>query len=218
MITAGLARRLAVFPFVGAFAISPAVWASKQTEPPRVDSNLEDPAKEVAGGADAVDLFATRQWTFEGHLGIATPVGSLGGIVEYAPLPFLGFGAGAGLGSGPVDGNHFHGALVGRARPIRGTMNALVIEGAYSFGGFAHFEIFTGDAPNDWSVAGANWTHWAQTDLGWEHRWDRGLLLRLSLGAAWLLDRSDVTCPSVHCGGLASGPLFTFDTAIGYTL
>ena len=221
MIRAPAHRVTGLLVVVAAFAVSPAVWASKPdrgAEPPRVDSNADDSTTEVAAGPDTADLFAMRRWAFEGHLGIATPVGSAGVIVEYSPLPFLGVGAGAGAGSGPDNGNHFHGALVARARPLRGTTNALVLEGAYSFGGFKHLELFTGDVPNDWSVAGGNWTHWAQTDLGWEQRWDTGLLLHLSLGAAWLLDRSDVTCPSVHCGGLASGPLFTLDTAIGYTL
>lgn len=175
MISAPAHRVTGLLVVVAAFAVSPAVWASKLdrgAEPPRVDSNADDSTTEVAAGPDTADLFAMRRWAFEGHLGIATPVGSAGVIVEYSPLPFLGVGAGAGAGSGPDNGNHFHGALVARARPLRGTTNALVLEGAYSFGGFKHLELFTGDVPNDWSVAGGNWTHWAQTDLGWEHRWD----------------------------------------------
>jgi hypothetical protein len=188
----------------------------------------QQPSSEMPEPAAAkdVDLFATRRWAFEVHSGFGTPVGLGGAVVEYAVLPFLGFGAGAGVGSAPAHGNSFHGAVLVRARPLRGLTDALVLGGAYSFGGYHELLLFpvTSDLPNDYFEARGNWAQWAQADVGWEHRWAPGFVFRLSMGAAWLLNPTDLTCynppnqPSSRCASSHSETLVTFDIAVGYSL
>jgi hypothetical protein len=162
-----------------------------------------------------VDPFEERRLALEGHLGIATPVGTLGFVAEYSVLPFLGLGAGAGVSFGNR-GNTVLGAVVARLRPLRVRQNALVLGGAYSFGGFHLFEFGIGDTAPD--SIGAPLAHFAQADIGWERRSPRGFLIRLGLGAAWLLNPSDLTCTQAGspCTPPSSKTLFTFDLALGY--
>ena len=96
MITAGPAGRVAgLLAVVATFAVSPAARASKWldpgSEPPRVDSNADDPATELAEGGDAGDLFAKRRWAFEGHVGVGTLVGAAARrCVQELPEPTTG--------------------------------------------------------------------------------------------------------------------------------
>jgi len=173
------------------------------------------PARPVE--APAQSTFDVRRLAIEGHLGFGTPVGAIGGIVEYAPVPVLGLGAGIGYGSGPSNGNHFHGALVARLRPLRGAQNALVLGLAYSAGGYARFVLNLGEGPGD-QARTAEWAHWAQVDLGWERRTPKGFLIRLSLGGAVMLNPGDLRCPgssSTSSCGFDSQNLLTMDLALG---
>lgn len=165
----------------------------------------------------ASSTFDVRRLAIEGHIGFGTPVGAIGGIVEYAPVPIFGLGVGAGAGSGPSDGNHFHGALVARLRPLRGPKDALVIGLAYSAGGYQRFHLNFGEG-SDSSVGRADWAHWAQADLGWERRSPKGFLIRLSLGGAAMLNPADLRCPgfSASSCGSHSETLVTFDVTLGY--
>jgi hypothetical protein len=169
----------------------------------------------------AQSTFDVRRLAFEGHLGFGTPVGAIGGIVEYAPVPLLGLGAGAGYGSGPSNGSHFHGALLARLRLVRGPKDALVLGLAYSTGGYQRFHLNLGGEGSERSEGTwpeASWVHWAQADLGWERRTPQGFVIRLSLGAAVLLNPADLRCPSLSTSSCASTSetLVTFDLALGY--
>ncbi len=176
----------------------------------------------VPSSVPETDVFSRRRLAIEAHLGFATPVGALGAVVEYSVTPFLGLGAGFGVGSGPEDGNNLHGALLTRFRPFRGKTNALELGAAYSFGGFRKFELNIGDSPPPNVADRADWAHWAQFDIGWEHRAEKGFLMRLSLGGAVLLDPADLQCGSSFVSGASScaptdhETLFTLDLAIGY--
>jgi len=201
-------------------------------------SENDDVNSSLAGETGTGDAFARRRLALEGHVGFGTPVGALGFVAEYSILPFLGVGAGVGIGSGPDGGNHFHGALVTRVRPLRGRTNALVIGAAYSFGGYKRFELFIpNDQPSNYFSAQGDWAQWAQADIGWEHRWEGcarltggtdmncrspvdGLLLRLSLGAAYLLNPNALACYGAAAEACSRAPnaIFTFDIAIGYAL
>jgi hypothetical protein len=146
-------------------------------------------------------------------------VGALGIVTEYSVHPVLGLGAGIGVGSGPSGGNFVHGALLARFRPLRGKRSALVLGAAYSFGGFQRFELHIGDLEPPPVADSADWAHWAQFDVGWEGRAEKGFLIRLSMGAAILLNPADLRCAAADaalCQPTTSETLFTFDLALGY--
>ena len=172
------------------------------------------PASEVKA-QPLVDPFETRRLALEAHLGLATPVGTAGFIAEYSVLPFLGLGAGVGISPGNRE-NTVLGAIVARLRPLRVRQNALVIGTAYSFGRFHLFQFNIGDTPSE--TIGAPLAHFAQADIGWERRSPHGFLIRLGIGAAFLLNPSDLTCTQSGspCTPPASKTLFTFDLALGY--
>jgi hypothetical protein len=201
--------------------VTPALIASAPPNDaePVASAPPTDVAESPASTSSPASTFDVRRLALEGHLGIGTPVGSLGAVLEYAPLPFLGLGAGLGVGSGPSSGNHFHGAVVARFRPARGPKDALVIGLGYSFGGYQRFHLnIDGDPSND--ALQADWAHWAQADIGWERRTPKGFLIRLSMGGAALLNPASLRCDdaafSSSCRSASSEGLFTFDLALGY--
>jgi hypothetical protein len=177
------------------------------------------PVAVTTPGAEAPDVYALRRLAFEAHLGIATPVGSLGFVTEYAVHPVIGLGAGLGVGSGPRNGNKLHGALVARVRPMRRKGNALVFGAAYSFGGFERFGLHLGDGDPPPVADRADWAHWAQLDIGWERRAEKGFLIRITAGGAVLLNPADLVCTqsdAARCLSTSSQSLFTLDLALGF--
>lgn len=173
-------------------------------------------------------IWARLPWALETHLGLGTPVGALGTVIEYSPAPAVGIGVGAGIGSGPDNGSGVKGALALRLRPARGAHNALVVGAAYSVGGYES-GWFEPDTPVDYGrppprpIYSTQWAHFAQLELGWERRAESGFLLRLSLGFAWLLNVRDLQCrqgghdcAASALGTGAQGTLPTLDVTLGF--
>ncbi len=179
----------------------------------------ERPPERLPTAPRAPDVFAVRRLALEAHLGFATPVGELGLVTEYSVHPVLGLGAGVGIGWAPGNDNALRGALLARLRPLRGRNNALVLGAAYSFGGFHRYELRIGDLEPPPVADRADWAHWAQFDVGWERRADKGFLIRLSMGGAILLNPADLVCApadAARCQPTTSQSLFTFDLTLGY--
>jgi hypothetical protein len=178
------------------------------------------PATEVPLHASEIpNVYEVRRLALEAHLGFGTPVGELGLVTEYSVHPLLGLGAGIGMGWALQGGNALRGALLARFRPLRGKNNALVFGAAYSFGGFQRFELNIGEEEPPPVADRTNWAHWAQFDIGWERRAEKGFLIRLSMGGAVLLNPADLGCaPSdaALCQPTTSQSLLTFDLALGY--
>jgi hypothetical protein len=159
--------------------------------------------------------WSERRLALEGHFGMATPVGLAGITVEYSPLPVLALGAGIGtnfLGPEPA-------ALV-RVRPLDGVRDALVVSAAYSVGpyGFKPISI-DGSAGSGKGYWHANALQWVQGDIGWEHRSRKGLVIRIGLGLAYVVNRGALECVRGEFGcDESSKPdhLLTFDFGLGY--
>lgn len=149
--------------------------------------------------------FQKRRATLEGHLGLGTPVGTAGLMLDCSIVPQLSLAAGAGFGSGP--NNALHAAIAMRARPVLapGDHDTAVLEVAFSTGGYQRFEAGTIGPPAD-GFAGtapagpsATWAHFIQFAAGWEHRTDKGVLMRLDGGIAAMLNPGALRCLSSYC-------------------
>jgi hypothetical protein len=165
----------------------------------------------------------------EAHLGFGTPIGQAGLMLDYAILPQLSVAAGAGVGSGPP--NHtFHGAIAARARPgvKAGDHDALLFEAAFSTGGYQRLELGSPmppvDGPGTPTPVGpsADWAHFLQFEIAWEHRSNHGLLIRLGGGVATMLnpgalrcvpDSSSSTCAPLYKNG--TDVMAVLDFAVG---
>jgi hypothetical protein len=165
---------------------------------------------------EEVDPWTAHRFAIEAHAGVGTPVGYVGGILEYGLSGLVGVGAGLGAGSGPYSGSHLHAAVLARFRPVRGPHNAFSIGTAISFGAF-ETPFISGDTT---PVYEASWATFLQIDAGWEYRTTHGTLLRIALGFATLLNPGSVSCSPGPDGGegcesLDFKTLPTFDIALG---
>lgn len=220
--------RVAVLPFVVACFSWPLTARAEDMGSEDLSSGATRTASTVtetpapspeAAVAEAPDIYAVRRLALEAHIGFGTPVGALGIVAEYSVHPLLGLGAGIGMGSAPSNDSALHGALLARLRPLRGKNDALVLGAAYSFGGFQRFELQISDSEPPPVAGRADWAHWAQFDVGWERRADKGFLIRLSMGAAILLNPSDLRCSPADaavCQPMTSETLFTLDLGLGW--
>jgi hypothetical protein len=142
------------------------------------------------------DLFATHPWSFDVTLGGGTPIGTFGVSVDRHLTPSLSIGGGLGVGSGPSGGaaTNLHAGVFVRVRPVRSHKHALVIEGALSGGPYKRNLVLDGaEAPNSAGVS-TNSAYFFQAALGWEKRSEKGLLVRLTAGAAVLLNPGNLHC------------------------
>ena len=165
--------------------------------------------------------FDDRPWTFETMLGFGTPVGLLGGVLEYTPADVFSFGAGAGFGPGGLEGG-----VLFDVRPFRWgkttKAHALSIGGAYSVGGWTDFWQTVDQGLSDPHYA-SGFAQWAQFDVGYELRARGGFSFRVATGAAWMLNPGNVSCRSgvgTPCtlDPYGNDPIFTLSVSIGYSL
>ncbi|HEX4341338.1 MAG TPA: hypothetical protein VH062_35765 [Polyangiaceae bacterium] len=176
------------------------------------------------------DLWEKEKFDVEAHVGAGTPEGALGLVFQYFVLPALSIGAGVGIGSAEPNGSIFHGSVIAQVRPARGKRNALVFGGAFSTGGYRRLSIdlAVDGGGDDTRTVSAHWAHFLQGDIGWEHRSDSGLIVRLSLGIAAMLNPGSLQCTTGFTASLGGpGPcdpftgsshdeiLPTFDFALG---
>jgi len=158
-------------------------------------------------GPGICDVWTRRRFAIEAHAGEGTPVGVIGGVVEYSLSSAVALGLGAGTGLRDL-GAPFYGALVARFRAIASEHNALVLGTAYSVNAREAHEA---------------WLHWLQADLGWEGRTEMGFLVRLTVGTALLLNPGSAGCAFRVDGQNVCDPpekvtlLPTWDLAVGYS-
>ena len=169
-----------------------------------------------------------KRVTVEGHLGFGTPVGGAGVMLEFSVLPQLSFAAGAGIGSGAESGSSTHAAVAVRARPAVSPSDhfALVLEAAFSTGGYQRLEVGSlmppVDGPGTPTPVGpsATWAHFLQFGIAMEHRSDKGFMVRAGAGIATMLNPGDLKCvpdsSSSMCAPLHdTETVAVFDFALG---
>jgi hypothetical protein len=223
-------RRFRASAFVAAAAVSMTSLVRAKdigTEGPGTPSTVgapDAPAAPTPAGAEQapeapseqhVDPWVAHRLAIEAHVGVGTPIGYYGGVVEYGLSGLVGVGLGVGRGSGPYNGSKVHSAVLARFRPIRGAHNAFSLGTAISFGGF-EIPYITGDSTPIYS---ANWAVFFQADAGWEFRTKGGTLVRVALGFATLLNPDSITCTpgadAGECGNIGAKTLPSFDIAVG---
>jgi hypothetical protein len=125
----------------------------------------------------------------DGVVGLGTPVGFGGGMLEYTAIPWLTLSAGLG-----ANGQGLQEALGVRLRgsPRPGVAFAFGVCG--STGPYAAAEplIAFFDTPQDnytWKRA-----YWINVDFSIERRWDNGLEMRWFMGLATLANNSATSC------------------------
>lgn len=155
----------------------------------------------VAARADEPSPWAQRRWALEVHAGFGTPVGFLGGFVDYALLEALSLEVGAGVGSGRYH-ETLHVAAGARVRLWAFGPARLYIGAAYSTGGFLSFDysfIPSHDGTN--TVVFAARAHWVQPSLGLEWRTRGGFTARIFYGLGFMLNPQDRICVFVERDG-----------------
>ncbi len=159
-----------------------------------------------------------KQLAIQGQVGLATPLGSVGVSVEYAPLEELTFAAGVGLGSGPYclspedqpkayDAicRRWHRdlqyALMGRVRiPIEGALASGFGAGP-SMGGYTWVEPLQFDGPAYKSTERA---YWANLEYFVEARSEEGWTGRFFIGYGFMLNPSDLPCVDWGAGNTSA--------------
>ena len=137
-------------------------------------------------------------------LGLGTPTGLIGGVLDWTPTPYLSLEAGLGYDrtfSFFPDAGGFQWSVMPRLRtPNDGvslSVGAGMSGGHYEWCDSCPFE--NGDV---WT-----WSHalWFNFETALEYRWQAGAALRLVIGGADLLNRDDVTCQENRygCGDIA---------------
>jgi hypothetical protein len=168
-----------------------------QEAPPRSTSPSEP---DVLGNA-----WEQRPLSLELHVGIATPTGVFGGVLDYSILPWLSLGCGVGTNFvGPA------GECRLRIRWIRPRNQALYIGAGVSGGphiqnsltqaGIFAFAIAPMSAmghspppaPRVWEFA-----KWANIEFGYERRKATGWVIRPYVGVAVLLNPGDSTVDAI---------------------
>lgn len=122
-----------------------------------------------------------RTWAFGASVGVGSPRGFAGAFVELRPWRALGVSVGGGAGGafGPsVDVSVF-------LAPVGGTSWAIGAEGAFSHQ-FSYGKALS--MPDGRAMpAGSNWL---SAGLAVEFRPQRGMLVRVGAGRAWLMNTS----------------------------
>jgi hypothetical protein len=146
-----------------------------------------------------------RPWAIELNLGIATPVGVAGLMLDYAPLTSLSLGCGAGTNL--FFDTKMHGveaACMVRFRALSDSQRALALGFGASIGPFLKTEVFAmgtlgpflgpltalreGPPPRErvWDAAG-----WLNFEMGYEKRTLEGVTFRVYVGVAHMLNPED---------------------------
>ena len=149
-------------------------------------------------------------------LGLGTPVGYAGAMVEYSPHPVVAIGAGAGLGGGTENTDCLASGVAGvcdgplsdrvqlaamaRFRVMRWEELAFTVGAGASGGGYS-WDEFTTDEPAHKS---ADLAYWGNLELGVEYRAESGFTARGFSGFAHMLNPSALECidtgiNSDHC-------------------
>ncbi len=146
------------------------------------------------------DAWQSHPVALEAHLGIATPVGAIGMMLDVAPVSWLSLSCGFGVSTGGVQT-----ACMGRPRlVIRRSMGVHVGAGASmgaheqndlgSYGVFGvplAFLFGGGESPPDYTTYTWERTYWTNFEGGFEKRWDDGFALRGYIGLAHMLNFED---------------------------
>jgi hypothetical protein len=149
-------------------------------------------------------------------------------MLEFSVLPQLSFAAGAGIGSGSGSAASTHAAIAARARPFVTPSDhfAMVLETAFSTGGYQRLEVGPlmppVDGPGTPTPVGpsAKWAHFLQFGIALEHRSQEGFMVRAGTGIATMLNPGDLRCvpesSSSTCAPLhGSETVAVFDFALG---
>jgi hypothetical protein len=167
-------------------------------------------------------------------LGAGTPVGLIGGVVEYSFLDPVALGAGVGTGAaGP------QGAVILNLRPFfwngRLAAQAIGASVAWSMGNWDSrgFDPLLGSLDHRSAEVRAmdqhgtsSFAQWLELDAGYELRTRGGFVLRVASGLAWLVTPGDVQCRirngnEVPCSAGSTTKPFsqsipTFTLSLGY--
>jgi hypothetical protein len=161
-------------------------------------------ADDVDGGSDASAAVWNKRFALHAITGLGTPVGYLGVVAEYSPIPVISLGVGAGLGGGTetneCDARDIHvcsGPFKDRVqvaasayvRPVRRGQVAMLIGGGFNAGGYS-WDEFT-DQPSHKTTARA---YWANIELGVERRSNAGLVVRGFIGYSQMLNPDSLEC------------------------
>lgn len=156
----------------------------------------------VSGEQRGESAWELRPFAIEVDLGVATPVGALGVMIDTSPSSR--FSIGCGLGTNlyfRTISSGFEGACMMHLRPLSGRERALSLGVGASVGSFEKSEVSAmgafgpllgpmtaireGPGPRDkrWDVAA-----WLNFDIGYERRTVQGATFRVYLGVAQLLN------------------------------
>jgi hypothetical protein len=170
----------------------PASGASAQAQPVALIPSPRLAPPEVSPWHE----FAARPFTLEARYGVGTPIGFIGVAGELSPVPALAFGCGAGTNLvGLQLACWLSGRIVLRSRERAFGVEwarAITLSSGFSEGRYVQANVFgnltavdgPGTASRDYARA-----YWWNSDIGLEER-HKGLVLRLSLGVALLLNPS----------------------------
>jgi len=171
----------------------------------RAQEEPGDPSAERAAPARPRPFtFTDRPLTIDAVLGLGTPVGIIGGIVQYDVARWLALGAGAGAN---IAGLQL--AALARLRPFTwerpwGTIG-IELGGALStgaYGGQLDVGPLISDRPPDpdEQVYSNSWLAWAQADVGFELKTRGGFHLIAAEGLGWPLNASSGHCARQDTG------------------
>jgi hypothetical protein len=197
-------------PLLIALAIPRAAHAQQQTDG-------EEPSPVARDPAHAGEISRPRI-ALAGHLSLGSPFGNAGVEVELAPLPWLSFAVGGGLGqivpNRDVEFGEYTVAAMARARidrDIRGQHWTLVVGVGPSQSNWRAYQYgFSGWLDRGPLLVAERWDSvwYANAELGAERHWGR-VSLRLYVGAALLVSAGDYSCRteiSNGCGDPSAAP------------
>jgi hypothetical protein len=155
--------------------------------------------------ASAEEIWA-RPFAVHAMLGLGTPLGFGGLVVEYSPAPLVAVGLGIGLGYGTLNSDcreargsgicsgpfadRVQVAVLSRLRVLRRGHKALFLGGGFNGGGYSWTELTT-DQP---AHKTADRAYWANAEIGLERRTRSGLSVAGFIGYSQMLNPGALVC------------------------
>lgn len=166
----------------------------------------ERPSQRSNGGnaSPAQDRWTNRPLSVEGQFSpLGSPLGVLGGAVDYSPAAWASLSLGAGVGGGAYRDLQL--AAMGRLRWVLDDYLGVALGGGVSRGSYAPFAFspFSTDERVNrvWLPA-----LWVNSEVAMEFRSPFGLAVRLFLGTSVLANRDAVKCVRGDSENVPKGP------------
>jgi len=200
-------------PTTGALLQKPHAHAEED----RSDAPVPTSSPRTALADKPIIRFIDRPVSFNLVLGIATPVGEVGGLVECNVIPWMAIGI--GVGASPA-GPQYGGTIRLRAlRSEKGAAHALDLVAGGSGG--AYEKLF--NSSDDPRGTPRMLAFWVQPSVEYEFLASSGFRFTTGIGAAVRVARSDETCTSTGaaapCSPVSVPPIVpTFNLSFGFAI